>query len=81
MAGFNKKDNAEAVTTVKNGIKVCKITSKTKSEASNRWTDNKRLGKRCLINRCLNIELPQRRREIEEGRMGIQDKVSIKKGE
>ena len=46
VAGFNKKDDVEAVTTVRNGIKVCKISFKTKSEVFNRWIDNKRLRKK-----------------------------------
>ena len=46
VVGFNKKDNAEAVTTVKNGIEVCNITFKTKGEVFNRWINNKRLRKK-----------------------------------
>ena len=46
VAGFNKKDDVEAVTTVRNGIKDCKISFRAKSKIFNRWIDNKRLGRK-----------------------------------
>ena len=49
VAYFDKKDNAEAVTMVENGINVCKISFKTKSEVSNKWIYNKRLRRKVLL--------------------------------
>ena len=42
VAIFRKRDNAKAVTTVENSIKVCKIPFKTRSELFNKWINNRR---------------------------------------
>ena len=43
VAKFRRRDSVKAVTTVENGIKVCKISFKTRSGLFNKWTNDRRL--------------------------------------